>query len=96
MKAILYSTFALALLGGVALAPSAHAANARHPYSNVNHANDAGNDTGDSRVDQLNSAQLNQNYYQNQGQGQGQGMGMGQQGGPAVGGMASPSGATSQ
>jgi hypothetical protein len=41
------------------LAPAAAwAANARHPYSNVNHANDAGNDTGDSQVEALNQAQL--------------------------------------
>jgi hypothetical protein len=44
----------------LALAPSAgYAANARNPYGNVNHANDAGNDTGDSQVDALNRAQLN-------------------------------------
>jgi hypothetical protein len=91
MKAILYSAFALALVGGAALAPSAHAANARHPYSNVNHANDAGNDTGDSQVDQLNSAQLDQNYNRGQAQGMGQ-----MQGGSSVGGMASPNGASSQ
>ena len=34
------------------------AANANNPYGNVDHRNDAGNDTGDSRVDQLNAAQL--------------------------------------
>jgi hypothetical protein len=46
----------------LAAAPSAgYAANARNPYGNVNHANDAGNDTGDSRVDALNQAQLNGN-----------------------------------
>ena len=44
----------------LALAPaSAYAANAGNPYGNVNHANDAGNDTGDSRVEALNQAQLN-------------------------------------
>jgi hypothetical protein len=49
----------LALAGCLALAPGAGwAANARNPYSNVNHANDAGNDTGDSQVDALNQAQL--------------------------------------
>ena len=36
------------------------AANATHPYSNIDRRVDAGNDTGDSRVDQLNQAQLGQ------------------------------------
>ena len=66
------SALALALAAGAALPPAAHAANWRNPYGNVNHANDAGNDTGDSQVDRLNSAQLDQNYYGGQGQGQGQ------------------------
>ena len=34
------------------------AANANHPYSNIDPRVDAGNDTGDARVDQLNQAQL--------------------------------------
>ncbi len=50
---------ALGLSGGAGLA---QAANADHPYSNVNPANDKGNDTGDSRVPDLNAGQLNQNY----------------------------------
>jgi hypothetical protein len=60
---------ALALAAAPALLPThAFAAHAGAPYSNVNHRNDAGNDTGDSKVDQLNAAQLNQNYHgQNQG-----------------------------
>ena len=45
---------ALVLLGG----GSAHAANYKHPYANVDPRNDAGNDTGDAVTDQLNSAQL--------------------------------------
>ena len=49
----------LALASGAALRP-AYAAHAGAPYANVNKANDAGNDTGDSQVDQLNAAQLNQ------------------------------------
>jgi hypothetical protein len=54
---------ALALAIGPALAPApAHAANADNPYGNVDRHNDAGNDTGDSKVDQLNAGQLNQNY----------------------------------
>jgi len=55
---------ALALLIGPFLAPvPALAANADNPYGNVNRRNDAGNDTGNSKVDQLNAGQLNQNYH---------------------------------
>jgi hypothetical protein len=44
----------------LACAPVASwAADALHPYSNIDHRVDAGNDTGDSRVDALNQAQLN-------------------------------------
>ena len=51
------------LLGAGAFVPqTGHAANARQPYANVNHANDAGNDTGDSQVERLNEMQLNRNY----------------------------------
>ena len=54
---------ALALVATPALLPSvAHAAHAGAPYKNVDKRNDAGNDTGDSRVDDLNARQLNQNY----------------------------------
>ncbi len=53
--------FALALAAGAPVHP-ALAAHAGAPYKNVNHKNDAGNDTGDSKVDQLNAAQLNSNY----------------------------------
>ena len=52
---------ALALATGASVRP-ALAAHAGAPYKNVNHKNDAGNDTGDSKVDQLNAAQLNSNY----------------------------------
>lgn len=45
------------LLPGVELA-----ANARNPYGNVDPRNDAGNDTGDSQVEQLNEGQLDGNY----------------------------------
>ena len=41
---------------------TAYAAHAGAPYKNVNKKNDAGNDTGDAKVDALNKAQLNQNY----------------------------------
>jgi hypothetical protein len=57
----LLRTFALAAVP--ALAPAAaFAAHAGAPYTNVDHSNDMGNDTGDSRVEGLNSAQLNENY----------------------------------
>jgi hypothetical protein len=39
----------------------AFAANADQPYQNVNKANDAGNNTGNSQVDKLNSGQLDEN-----------------------------------
>ena len=69
---------ALALFAAPALAPSvAHAAHAGAPYKNVDKKTDAGNDTGDSKVDQLNAAQLNQNYK-------------GQNPGDMSGGMAAP------
>ena len=58
-----------------------------------NHANDAGNDTGDSQVDRLNSAQLDQNYYGGQGM-QAPGQGQMMQGGPAYGAAPAPYGAT--
>jgi hypothetical protein len=55
---------ALALVAAPALVPTvAHAAHAGAPYKNVDKKNDAGNDTGDSKVDQLNAQQLNQNYH---------------------------------
>ncbi len=53
--------------GGAALTPTAEpmvllAANADNPYGNVDHRNDAGNDTGDSQTDRLNAGQLDRNY----------------------------------
>jgi len=55
---------ALVLGAGAVLAPHAsQAANARTPYANINHANDARNDTGDSAVDRLNDMQLDRNYH---------------------------------
>ncbi len=47
------------------VAPSAAIVDVAHagaPHKNVNHRNDAGNDTGDSEVDRLNSMQLDENY----------------------------------
>ncbi|MEJ0015977.1 MAG: hypothetical protein WDN25_05325 [Acetobacteraceae bacterium] len=59
----LLRALAVAALPMMALAPSAgFAANAGDPYRNVDRSNDLGNDTGDSRVEGLNSTQLNQNY----------------------------------
>ncbi len=53
----------LTLVAAPALVPAvAHAAHAGAPYKNVDKRNDAGNDTGDSKVDELNAQQLNQNY----------------------------------
>jgi|SRR5690348_10351081 hypothetical protein len=58
-----FGSAALGFLGVLAMAqPASWAANADAPYSNVDRRNDAGNDTGDSRVEQLNSNQLNGNY----------------------------------
>ncbi len=52
--------FASALIvGGIVFwaAPS-FSANARHPYQNVNHRNDRGNNTGDAATARLNDSQL--------------------------------------
>ncbi len=57
MKTVLVLA-ALALASSTALRP-AYAAHAGAPYQNVDKRNDAGNDTGDSQIDQLNAAQLN-------------------------------------
>jgi hypothetical protein len=54
---------AFALAPALACAPSpAYAAHAGAPYTNVDHSNDMGNDTGDSKVEGLNAGQLNENY----------------------------------
>ena len=60
MKKFALLTAVAATLAGGALAPAAFAANAKHPYKNVNHANDAGNRTGDAATDRLNQQQLDQ------------------------------------
>jgi len=39
-------------------APIIHVAHAGEPYKNVDHRNDAGNDTGDSQVEKLNEESL--------------------------------------
>jgi hypothetical protein len=41
-----------------ATSSAAQAANARHPYANIDHRIDAGNDTGDAQVEALNEGQL--------------------------------------
>ena len=56
-----FATAFAALVAVGSIAPSvAYAANARHPYRNVNHANDAGNRKGDAEVERLNAQQLSQ------------------------------------
>ena len=52
--------YALLVTGFILAAPvTAFAANANNPYANVDHRNDAGNNTGDAQVEPLNQAQLN-------------------------------------
>ena len=51
----------LVMLAVAVSALPARAANADHPYQNVDKRNDSGNDTGDSRVEGLNRGQLDQN-----------------------------------
>ncbi len=48
----------LAIALAAALPGVGHAADAAHPYSNIDRRNDAGNNTGDWEVDRLNQAQL--------------------------------------
>ncbi len=59
----LFQTLAVTLTPALALAPSSVlAAHAGDPYRNVDHSNDMGNDTGDSKVEGLNAGQLDENY----------------------------------
>jgi hypothetical protein len=62
MKKVLLAASLVAFGLGGPMASAVYAANADNPYGNVDHSNDKGNDTGDSRVDGLNSNQLNGNY----------------------------------
>jgi len=55
---LLLACLALAVCSSPALA-----ANARHPYRNVDPRVDAGNDTGDAYVEDLNGSQLGRNSY---------------------------------
>ncbi len=55
---------ALTALAVFLLPAAALAADAAHPYSNVNRRVDAGNNTGDAQVDGLNQAQLGGTGYQ--------------------------------
>jgi len=48
----------IALAFAVGVASPAFAANARHPYSNVDRRVDKGNPTGDDQVERLNQQQL--------------------------------------
>ncbi len=59
---LLGAVLALGTTIAVASRP-ALAANAASPYTNVNPANDLGNNTGNSQIDGLNQRQLNQNYW---------------------------------
>ena len=59
----LLRALAIAATPALALAPTTVlAAHAGDPYRNVDHSNDMGNDTGDSRIEGLNNQQLNENY----------------------------------
>ena len=60
MKKLALLTALIATVAAGFVAPSAMAANARHPYRNVNHANDKGNPTGDPATAKLNQQQLDQ------------------------------------
>ena len=77
MKSIVVAAGALAAATGLALAAAPDlpvaatdaaastlllAANADNPYSNVNHRNDGGNDTGDGKADRLNAGHLDRNF----------------------------------
>jgi hypothetical protein len=50
---------ALSAITWLAATPASFAANANNPYGNIDHRNDAGNNTGDAQVEALNQAQLN-------------------------------------
>ena len=57
MKKTVMTVLALAMALG-SFAPAAMAANARHPYRNVDKRVDKGGPTGDDQVDKLNQQQL--------------------------------------
>jgi hypothetical protein len=63
MRTIVFAaSLVVAFAAGMALTPSPLlAANADAPYSNVDKRNDAGNDTGNSKVEGLNKGQLDEN-----------------------------------
>ena len=60
MKSPAAVCLALALLVAPALAGPALAANADAPHGNVDRSNDAGNSTGNDKVDALNRGQLDE------------------------------------
>ena len=57
MKNTMMAALALTMALGT-MAPAAMAANARHPYRNVDRRVDKGGPTGDDQVDKLNQQQL--------------------------------------
>lgn len=57
MRKTITAALALTMALG-SLAPAAMAANARHPYRNVDRRIDKGGPTGDDQVDKLNQRQL--------------------------------------
>lgn len=61
MKSPAAACLGLMLLVAPALARPALAANADAPHGNVDRSNDAGNSTGDDKVDALNRGQLDEN-----------------------------------
>jgi len=82
MKAVLIA-FAVAMGVGSVASPVL-AANARHPYQNIDRRVDQGNPTGDDQVDRLNSQQLGGGSLGAGPQGSGMGQGYGAQGGPGM------------
>ena len=61
MRKLTLMTAAIAAMGIAVASPTiASAANARHPYRNVNHANDKGNRPGDAETAKLNQQSLDQ------------------------------------
>ncbi len=57
---VVLTALAALSVGGLLASPAALAANAKHPYSHVNHKNDAGNRSGDTETAKLNEQQLTQ------------------------------------
>ena len=63
---LLHAMYSWHLAAGLAIVRQpALAAHAGAPYTNVDHRNDRGNDTGDLQIEGLNQGQLDQNYWRN-------------------------------